>query len=389
MRAITFQGTGKVQVDNVDDPTIEEPGDIVLKVSSTAICGSDLHLYDGFIPEMRKGDILGHEFMGEIVAVGSGVTGFRQGDRVLVPFNIACGQCDFCRLDAFALCDTTNRDKEKVEAMYGQSPGGMFGYSHLFGGYAGGQAEYVRVPHADVGLVKVPEGVPDERVLFLTDIFPTGYQAAEQIGVGPGDTVAVWGCGPVGQFAILSAFLLGAERVFALDFEPERLAKAREAGAETIDQSSEDSFDRLSELTGGKLPNRCIDAVGMEAHGASTIGAIYDRAKTALMQETDRPNALRDAIMCCRKGGSVSIPGVYAGVVDKFPIGAAFGKGLTLRGGQTHTRAYMERLLAHIEAGRIDPSFIITHRGTLEDGPGFYRTFRDKKDDCIKCVMTP
>lgn len=389
MRAITYHGTGKVQVDTVPDPTIEEPGDVVLRVSSTAVCGSDLHIYDGFIPEMRKGDILGHEFMGEIVAAGPAVARHKVGDRVLVPFNIACGHCAFCRMDAFSLCDNTNPDHEKVEALYGQSGGGMFGYSHLFGGYAGGQAELVRVPHADVGLLTVPEELPDEKVLFLTDIFPTGYQAVEQIGTGPGDIVAVWGCGPVGQFAIRSAFLLGADRVFALDFESERLALAREAGAETIDLNTEDSFDRLSEATGGRLPNRCVDAVGMEAHGASTLGNVYDKVKTTLMLETDRPNALRDAIMCCRKGGAVSIPGVYAGMVDKFPIGAAFGKGLMLRGGQTNTRAYMERLLDRIREGAIDPGFLITHRGTLADGPGFYETFRDKKDDCIKCVMTP
>jgi len=389
MRAITFQGTGKVQVDNVDDPTIEDQGDVVLKVTSTALCGSDLHLYDGFIPEMRKGDILGHEFMGEIVATGSAVTKFKTGDRVLVPFNIACGKCDFCRVDAFALCDNTNPDHEKVEAVYGQSPGGMFGYSHLFGGYAGGQAEYVRVPHADVGLVAVPEGLPDEKVLFLTDIFPTGYQAVEQVGTGPGDLVAIWGAGPVGQFAIRSAFMLGASRVFSLDFEEGRLDMARKAGAETINLSNEDSYERLMDLTSGKLPNRCIDAVGLEAHGASVIGNIYDKAKAALMLETDRPNALRDAIMCCRKGGAVSIPGVYAGLADKFPIGAAFGKGLTMRGGQTHTRAYMERLLKRIEAGEIDPSTIITHRGTLEDGPEFYENFRYNRSEYIKCVMTP
>lgn len=389
MRALTFQGTGKVQVDTVDDPTIEEATDVVIRVTSTAICGSDLHLYDGFVPEMRKGDILGHEFMGEIVAVGSGVSKHKVGDRVLVPFNIACGQCAFCRMDAFSLCDSTNPDHEKVEAMYGQSGGGMFGYSHLFGGYAGGQAELVRVPHADVGLLAVPESLPDEKVLFLTDIFPTGYQAVEQIGTGPGDIVAVWGAGPVGQFALRSALMLGAERVFSLDFEKGRLALAREAGAETIDLSEQDSYASLMELTGGKLPNRCVDAVGMEAHGASVIGNVYDRVKTTLMMETDRPNALRDAIMCCRKGGAVSIPGVYAGLVDKFPIGAAFGKGLMLRGGQTNTRAYMDRLLKRIEAGEIDPSVIITHRGTLEDGPGFYESFRDKRSECVKCVMTP
>lgn len=389
MRALTFQGTGKVQVDTVDDPTIEETTDVVIRVTSTAICGSDLHLYDGFVPEMRKGDILGHEFMGEIVAVGSGVSKHKVGDRVLVPFNIACGQCAFCRMDAFSLCDSTNPDHEKVEAMYGQSGGGMFGYSHLFGGYAGGQAELVRVPHADVGLLAVPESLPDDKVLFLTDIFPTGYQAVEQIGAGPGDIVAVWGAGPVGQFAVRAALMLGAERVFSLDFEKGRLALAREAGAETIDLSEQDSYASLMELTGGKLPNRCVDAVGMEAHGASVIGNVYDRVKTTLMLETDRPNALRDAIMCCRKGGAVSIPGVYAGLVDKFPIGAAFGKGLMLRGGQTNTRAYMDRLLKRIEAGEIDPSVIITHRGTLEDGPGFYETFRDKRSECVKCVMTP
>ncbi|QJD18532.1 zinc-dependent alcohol dehydrogenase [Paracoccus sanguinis] len=389
MRALTFQGTGKVQVDTVDDPTIEETTDVVIRVTSTAICGSDLHLYDGFIPEVRKGDVLGHEFMGEIVAIGKGVGKHKVGDRVLVPFNIACGNCDFCRVDAFSLCENTNPDHEKVEKLYGQSGGGMFGYSHLFGGYAGGQAELVRVPHADVGLLAVPESLPDEKVLFLTDIFPTGYQAVEQIGTGPGDIVAVWGAGPVGQFAVRSALMLGAERVFSLDFEKGRLALAREAGAETIDLSEQDSYASLMELTGGKLPNRCVDAVGMEAHGASVIGNVYDRVKTTLMMETDRPNALRDAIMCCRKGGAVSIPGVYAGLVDKFPIGAAFGKGLMLRGGQTNTRAYMDRLLKRIEAGEIDPSVIITHRGTLEDGPGFYESFRDKRSECVKCVMTP
>lgn len=361
----------------------------MIRVTSTAICGSDLHLYDGFIPEVRKGDVLGHEFMGEIVAIGKGVGKHKVGDRVLVPFNIACGNCDFCRVDAFSLCENTNPDHEKVEKLYGQSGGGMFGYSHLFGGYAGGQAELVRVPHADVGLLAVPESLPDEKVLFLTDIFPTGYQAVEQIGTGPGDIVAVWGAGPVGQFAVRSALMLGAERVFSLDFEKGRLALAREAGAETIDLSEQDSYASLMELTVGKLPNRCVDAVGMEAHGASVIGNVYDRVKTTLMMETDRPNALRDAIMCCRKGGAVSIPGVYAGLVDKFPIGAAFGKGLMLRGGQTNTRAYMDRLLKRIEAGEIDPSVIITHRGTLEDGPGFYESFRDKRSECVKCVMTP
>ena len=298
MRAITFQGTGKVQVDTVDDPTIEQPTDVVIRVTSTAICGSDLHLYDGFVPEMRKGDILGHEFMGEIVATGSAVTGHRIGDRVLVPFNIACGKCDFCRLDAFSLCDNTNPDHEKVEKLYGQSGSGMFGYSHLFGGYAGGQAELVRVPHADVGLLAVPESLPDEKVLFLTDIFPTGYQAVEQIGTGPGDIVAVWGAGPVGQFAVRSALMLGADRVFCLDFEPGRLALAAQAGAETIDLNERDAYDALMDLTGGKLPNRCVDAVGMEAHGASVLGNVYDKVKTTLMLETDRPNALRDAIMC-------------------------------------------------------------------------------------------
>ena len=389
MRALTWHGKHDVRVDTVPDPEIVNPRDAIIQVTATAICGSDLHLYDGYIPEVRKGDVLGHEFMGEIVAIGKGVGKHKVGDRVLVPFNIACGNCDFCRVDAFSLCENTNPDHEKVEKLYGQSGGGMFGYSHLFGGYAGGQAELVRVPHADVGLLAVPESLPDEKVLFLTDIFPTGYQAVEQIGTGPGDIVAVWGAGPVGQFAVRSALMLGAERVFSLDFEKGRLALAREAGAETIDLSEQDSYASLMELTGGKLPNRCVDAVGMEAHGASVIGNVYDRVKTTLMLETDRPNALRDAIMCCRKGGAVSIPGVYAGLVDKFPIGAAFGKGLMLRGGQTNTRAYMDRLLKRIEAGEIDPSVIITHRGTLEDGPGFYESFRDKRSECVKCVMTP
>ncbi|MCB1885236.1 MAG: glutathione-dependent formaldehyde dehydrogenase [Geminicoccaceae bacterium] len=389
MRAVCWQGTHKVQVDTVPDPEIEDPRDVVLKVTSTAICGSDLHLYDGFIPAMEKGDVLGHEFMGEVVEVGSGVSNLKVGDRIAVPFNIACGNCDFCREDLYSLCDNSNPDHEKLETLYGQAGSGLFGYSHLFGGFAGGQAEYVRVPYADVGHVKIPAHLPDEKVLFLTDIFPTGYQAAENAGIEKGDTVAVWGCGPVGQFAIRSALMLGAGRVVAIDRVPERLRLAEAGGAETIDFSETNVLEALKEMTKGRGPDRCIDAVGLEAHGAGSIDAVYDKIKAMTMLETDRPHVLREAIMACRKGGTVSLPGVYGGLVDKFPIGAAFGKGLTFKMGQTHTHRYMRPLLERVERGEIDPTFIITHRLKLDDAPEAYETFRDKRDGCVKVVMTP
>lgn len=389
MRAVTYHGTGKIQVDTIEDPKLEHPRDAILKVSSTAICGSDLHIYDGFMPEMEKGDVLGHEFMGEIVDVGSGVANLQKGDRVIVPFNITCGHCHFCKSELYSLCDESNPDHEKLEKLYGQAGAGLFGYSHLFGGYPGGQAEYVRIPYADTCHVKVPSHLPDEKVLFLTDIFPTGWQAAVNADVGPGSTVAVWGCGPVGQFAIKSAFLLGAERVFAIDRVAERLALAKAAGAEPINSQENSVFEVLKEQTAGRLPECVIDAVGLEAHGAGMLQGVYDKVKTATFQETDRPSALREAIMCCRKGGTVSIPGVYAGLIDKFPIGAAFGKALSFKMGQTHVLKHVPELLRRIDANEIDPSDIITHRATLEDAPELYKTFRDKKDDCIKVVMRP
>ena len=389
MRAVCYHGTGKMQVDNVPDPEIKADTDVILKVSSTAICGSDLHIYDGFMPAMKHGDIIGHEFMGEVVDVGSGVSKLKKGDRVVIPFNIACGHCLWCEHEQYSLCDNSNRDAEKLEPLYGQAGGGLFGYSHLFGGYDGGQAEYVRVPFADSTHLKVPSHIPDDKLLFLTDIFPTGFQAADNANIEKGGTVAVWGCGPVGLFSILSAFLLGAERVFAIDDVLERLEMARGLGAEPINMAEVTVYDELRDRTGGLMPESCIDAVGLEAHGAHIITAIYDRVKTNLMLETDRAHALRQAIMCCRKGGALSIAGVYAGLIDKMPMGAAFGKGLEFRMGQTHVLKYIPDLLKRIEEEEVDPAFLITHRGTLEDAPEFYRTFRDKKDDCIKCVMTP
>jgi threonine dehydrogenase-like Zn-dependent dehydrogenase len=338
---------------------------------------------------MRKGDILGHEFMGEVLEVGTEVPNLKKGDRVVVPFTICCGRCFYCRKGLWSLCDNSNPNAPMAEKMYGQSGAGLFGYSHLFGGFAGGQAQYARVPFADVGPIKIPDGLSDEQALFLSDIFPTGYMAAENCNIQPGDTVAVWGCGPVGQFAIRSAFMLGAERVIALDRVPARLALARKAKAETLDFSDEDVVEKLKELTGGRGPDACIDAVGMEAHGAGAIDAIYDRAKQAMMLETDRPHALRQAIQACRKGGTVSIPGVYGGLIDKFPIGAAFSKGLTFKMGQTHVPKYMQPLLDRIQRGEIDPSFLITHRVKIDEAPEAYKTFRDHKDDCIKVVLNP
>ena len=389
MRAVTYHGSGKLQVDNVDDPRIEHPRDAILRVTSTAICGSDLHIFDGFMPMMEKGDILGHEFMGEIVEVGPEISDLAVGDRVIVPFNITCGTCPFCKDELYSLCDNSNPDAEKLRQIYGQSGAGLFGYSHLYGGYAGGQAEFVRIPFADVTHLKVPSHLEDEKVLFLTDIFPTGYQAAVNADIAQGGTVAVWGCGPVGLFAIKSALLLGAERVFAIDDVPERLALANASGAQVIDRSKVKPYDALMEMTDGRLPDSVIDAVGLEAHGAGVIDTVYDQVKTVTMQETDRPHALREAIMCCRKGGVVSLPGVYAGMVDKFPIGAAFGKALTFKMGQTHVLKHAPALLSKIEAGEIDPSFLITHRAPLEAAPELYKTFRDKKDDCIKVVLKP
>ena len=389
MKALCWYGTNDVRVERVPDPRILNPRDAIVKVTLTAICGSDLHLLDGFIPTMKRGDILGHEFMGEVVDVGPENKKLKVGDRVVVPFTIACGRCYFCERQMWSACDNSNPNAWMLEELYGFSGSGLFGYSHMMGGYAGGQAEYVRVPFADVGPYKVPDGLSDEQVLFLTDIFPTGYMAAENCSITPGDTVAVWGCGPVGQFCIASAWLLGAGRVIAIDREPERLQMAAARNkAEVIDLTQADVYEKLKDMTGGRGPDACIDAVGMEAHG-NTIGDWYDKAKTATMMATDRLGALRQAIHCCRKGGTVSIPGVYGGLLDKVPMGAAFGKGLTLKMGQTHVHRYLPLLMQRIERGEIDPSFVITHRLRLEEAPDAYRTFRDKKDGCVKVVLRP
>ena len=389
MKALCWYATNDVRVERVPDPKILNPRDAIIKVTLTAICGSDLHLLDGFIPTMKRGDILGHEFMGEVVDVGPENKKLKVGDRVVVPFTIACGRCYFCERQLWSACDNSNPNAWMLEELYGFSGSGLFGYSHMMGGYAGGQAEYVRVPFADVGPYKVPDGLSDEQVLFLTDIFPTGYMAAENCSITPGDTVAVWGCGPVGQFCIASAWLLGAGRVIAIDREPERLQMAAARNkAEVIDLTQADVYEKLKDMTGGRGPDACIDAVGMEAHG-NTIGDWYDKAKTATMMATDRLGALRQAIHCCRKGGTVSIPGVYGGLLDKVPMGAAFGKGLTLKMGQTHVHRYLPLLMQRIERGEIDPSFVITHRLRLEEAPDAYRTFRDKKDGCVKVVLRP
>jgi threonine dehydrogenase-like Zn-dependent dehydrogenase len=378
-----------MHVEEVPQPRILNPHDAVVRITLTAICGSDLHLYDGFIPTMEKGDIVGHEFMGEVVEVGKEVKNLRAGDRVVVPFTISCGRCFFCQRQLFSLCDNTNPNAWIAEKLYGYSGAGLYGYSHMMGGYAGGQAEFARVPFADVGPIKVPEHLTDEQVLFLSDILPTAYQAAENCGIVAGDTIAVWGCGPVGLLTIKCAYMLGAERVIAIDRFPERLSMARDkAGAETIDYTQTDVSDALADMTGGRGPDACIDAVGLEAHGAGILG-LYDRVKTVLMQETDRAYVLRQAIQACRKGGTVSIPGVYGGLIDKMPMGSAFGKGLSLRMGQTHVQRYMQTLLDRIAKGEIDPTFIITHRGRLDDAPALYRTFRDKQDECIKVVLRP
>ncbi len=389
MKALCWKGTKNVSVDTVPDPVLEDPNDIIVKVTLTAICGSDLHLYDGFMPEMEKGDILGHEFMGIVVEKGKNIQRLQIGDRVVIPFNIACGSCFFCSQKLYSCCDTTNRDAKKAEKMWGFAPAGLFGYSHLLGGYSGGQAEYVRVPYADIGALKIPEGVSDEKVLFLSDILPTGFMAAENCNIRPEDTVAVWGCGPVGQFCIASAFLLGAERVIAIDDVPERLALAyNKSGAEVLNFDEEEIYERLKDMTNGRGPDSCIDAVGLEAHGM-TLDSIVDQAKTALFLGTDRPHALRQAIRCCRKGGTVSIPGVYGGFLDKFPLGQAHAKGLTFKMGQTHTHRYMAPLLKKIVESKFDPSFVISHRLSLDEAAHGYEMFQKHKDGCTKIVMTP
>ena len=390
MKALTWQGKHKVRVENVPDPILLSPDDAIVQVTSTAICGSDLHLYDGFIPSMMAGDIMGHEFMGEVVEVGLQVKNLKVGDRVVVPFPIACGKCWFCQAGLYSACDNSNPKAALAEALYGHAPAGIFGYSHLMGGYAGGQAEYVRVPYADVGPLVIEDGLSDEQVLFLSDILPTGYMAAEQGGVKPGMVVAVWGCGPVGQFAIQCARLMGAEKIIAIDHIHERLEMARTFGkAQIIDfDEDKDVVEALKEMTAGRGPDVCIDAVGMEAHVAGILGVV-DRAKQAVKIETDRPAVLRQVIQACRKGGTVSLAGVYGGFVDMIPIGAAVNKGLTFRMGQTHVHRYMRPLLEHIQRGAIDPSFIVTHRLSLDDAPHAYEIFKDKEDECIKVVLKP
>jgi len=390
MKALCWHGHGDVRVDNVPDPVIEQPTDVVIRITASGICGSDLHLYDGYMPTMKSGDIMGHEPMGVVVEVGSAVQRIKKGDRVVVPFTISCGSCFFCAKGLFAACDTTNPNAEMAAKMMGHSPAGLFGYSHLTGGYAGGQAELLRVPHADVGCLVIESDLPDEKVLFLSDIFPTGYMAAENADIEKGDTVAVWGCGPVGQFAIQSAWMFGAGRVIAIDRVPERLAMAQKYGrAETIDFSKEEVYDRLQEMTGKRGPDRCIDAVGAEAHGTGGLDAVLDKAKAAMKLTTDRAHALRQAIYCCRKAGTVSVPGVYIGFPDKLPMGALMNKGLTMKTGQTHMQKYMKPLLTMVEDGRIDPSFVITHRLKLDQAPRGYEIFRAKEDGCIKVVLQP
>src|ERR1700722_10272303 len=390
MKALCWHGANDVRVDTVPDPTIQEAGDVIVRITSSGICGSDLHLLDGFVPTMEKGDILGHEPMGEVIEVGKAVKNLKRGDRVVVPFTISCGDCFFCKKTLYSCCDRTNPNPEFGRKAMGHACAGLFGYSHMAGGFSGGQAEYLRVPYADIGPIKIESDLPDEKVLFLSDIFPTGYMAAENAEIEPGDTVAVWGCGPVAQMAIQSCWMLGAGRVIAIDRVPERLRMAETDGkAETIHFDKEDVYQRLNAMTEGRGPDRCIDAVGVEAHGSGGIDAVLDNVKAAVKLGTDRAHVLRQAIFCCRKGGTVSVPGVYVGLIDKMPFGAAMNKGLTIKSGQTHVQRYGKFLLEKIEQGQIDPSFIITHRLTLEEAPAAYRTFRDKEDGCIKVVLKP
>ena len=389
MKALCWHGKKDIRCDTVPDPVIEHSRDAIVKVTSCAICGSDLHLFDGFMPGMEKGDIMGHEFMGEVVEVGKDNKKLKVGDRVVVPFTICCGECEQCKRGNWSVCERSNRNKKLADTMFGHSPAGLFGYTHLTGGYAGGQAEYIRVPFADVAPVKIPDGLTDEQVLFLGDIFPTGWQAAVQCDIQPDDTVAVWGAGPVGQFAMRSALLLGAKQVIAIDRVPERLSMAKAGGAIPINFDDESVLDRLKELTNGKGPEKCIDSVGMEAHATRSLDSMYDRVKQSVMLENDRPHVLREMIYVCRPAGVPSIPGVYGGLIDKLPFGALMNKGLTVRTGQTHVNRWTDDLLKRIEDGQIDPSFVITHTVALEDGPGMYETFRDKKDGCIKVVLKP
>jgi threonine dehydrogenase-like Zn-dependent dehydrogenase len=392
MKATCWMGSNHVEVQQVPDPKILSPRDAIVKITSTAICGSDLHLYGHYVPTMRKGDILGHEFMGEIVEVGSGVNNLQVGDRVVVPFPIACGNCIACESEMYSLCENSNPNAALAEKLWGFSPAAIFGYSHMLGGYAGGQAEYARVPFADVGPIKIEDDLSDEQVLFLSDILPTGYMGAEMCDITPGDVIAVWGAGPVGQFAAASAFLLGAERVIVIDRFDERLRMVREnTRAETLNYEDVDGGipSTLKEMTAGRGPDACIDAVGMEAHHAVLPLHAYDKAKQLTRLQTERPHALREAIMSCRNGGTVSVVGVYGGVLDKFPMGAVMNRSLTIKAGQCHVHRYMRPLLERIRNGEIDPSFVITHRMTLDEAPKGYEIFKHKQDNCIKVVMQP
>ncbi len=391
MRALVWHGKEDIRCDAVTDPRIEAPRDAIVRVTSCAICGSDLHLFHNFVPAMLPGDIMGHEMMGEVVEVGSGVNGhLRKGERIVIPFTIICGECDQCQRGNFSVCERSNRKKEIADKVFGHTTAGLFGYTHLTGGYPGGQAEYLRVPFADATHIKVPDSLTDEQVLFLGDIFPTGWQAAVQCDIEPTDTVAVWGCGPVGQMAIRSAILLGARQVIAIDRLPERLAMAEAGGATAINFAEESVIERLNDMTGGKGPEKCIDACGMESHvSLSQPDTLYDRAKQMMLMENDRPHVLREMIYVCRPAGIISIPGVYSGLVDKVPMGQVMNKGLTIRTGQTHVNKWTDDLLRRIEEGEIDPSFVITHTVGLEEGPEMYKVFRDKQDSCIKVVLKP
>jgi threonine dehydrogenase-like Zn-dependent dehydrogenase len=391
MRALVWHGKEDIRCDTVTDPKIEEPRDAIVKVTSCAICGSDLHLFHNYIPAMLPGDIMGHETMGKVVEVGSGVDGrLKKGDRIVVPFTIICGECDQCKRGNFSVCERSNRNKTLADKVFGHTTAGLFGYTHLTGGYPGGQAEYLRVPFADTTHIRVPDGIPDEKLLFLSDIFPTGWQAAVQCDIEPTDTVAVWGCGPVGQMSIRSAILLGAEQVVAIDRLPERLEMAKAGGAIPINFDEESVIERLNELTGGRGPEKCIDATGMESHVTPSMpDTLYDRAKQMVGLETDRPHVLREIIYVCRPAGIISIPGVYGGFDDRIPMGQLMNKGLTIRTGQTHVNRWSEDLLRRIEEEQIDPSFVVTHDVPLEDGPEMYRVFRDKQDSCVKVVLRP
>jgi threonine dehydrogenase-like Zn-dependent dehydrogenase len=391
MKAVCWMGTEKMTVENVPDPKILNPRDAIVRITSTAICGSDLHLYNGFMPTMEQGDIMGHEFMGEVVEVGKGINAdkLKVGDRVVVPFTIACGNCFFCKRQLWSCCDNSNPNYWMAEQLMGYSPSGLFGYTHMMGGYAGGQAQFARVPYADIGPIKIPDSLSDDQALFLSDIFPTGYFGAVNCDIEPGDTVAIWGCGPVAQFAIRSCFMLGAERVIAIDRFPYRLRMAEEGGAETINYEQVDSVvDTLKEMTANVGPDACMDAVGMEAHDNNLLYFV-DRAKQALRIETDRPIALRQAIQACRKGGTVSVPGVYGGFDDMLPMGSFMNKGLTMKTGQTHMMRFMKPLLDRVEKGEIDPSFVISHRVPIDEAPAMYKKFRDKEDNCTKVVLDP